>query len=342
MRSFIFCLITFMSSVTHSAHPVVNVYGWEGEIPNSLIQQFERETGIQVHFSSYDSNETLFAKLKASRKPLYDVIMPSSYYVERMRKQGMLMALDAAQLPNLHHLDPLFAHNSYDPQNHYSIPLVWGITGIFYNNYWVKNPPMRWKDLWRASWRHQLLFLDDVRELFSIALLSLGYQPNDDNPTHLKQAFNALKKLAPNIKLFASDGVQAIIIDEDAIAGAIWNGDAIKGQAENRAIRFVYPEEGFIIWVDCLAILKDAPHQKEAYRFINFLLNPSSAKQISLEEGFAITNQAGKQLLPAVIRDNPIMYPAKNILKRGYFQRDLSDETIALYNDYWEQLKLSF
>jgi len=324
------------------ASKIVNIYAWGGEIPKKVLQQFEHETGIRVNFSTYDSNETMYAKLKASRHNVYDVILPSAYYVERMKKQGMLSKLKQSKLSNLSNLDPLFTQNEYDKGNHYSIPIIWGATGIFYNANWVKNPPDSWQALWQNHWRSQLLLLDDAREVFSIALMSLGYQPNDNNPNHIQAAYQKLLKLIPNIKLFSSDSIQAVIIDEDAIAGSAWNGDIYKAQLENKQINFVYPQEGYVIWIDCLAIPAHPPHPEEAYQFINFMLKPSTAAQIALQEGHAITNKKGKALLPRSIRNNPLVYPTPEVLKRGYFQRDIDDETIALYNRYWEQFKLAF
>ncbi len=338
------CIALLISLFTSPvfANKVVNVYAWGGVIPKIIIQQFERETGIKVNFSTYDSNETMYAKLKASRQNVYDVILPSAYYVERMKKQNMLARLDRSKLTNLRHLDPLFSTNEYDLGNHFSIPLIWGITGIFYNSNWVKNPPQSWKQLWKKNWPHQLLMLDDAREVFSIALMSLGYQPNDNDPAHIKAAYLQLLTLIPNIKLFASDSIQAIMIDEDATAGSAWNGDTYKAYAENKQINFVYPQDGFVIWVDCLAIPAKPPHIEEAYQFINFMLKPTTAAKIALIEGHAIANANGKALLPEALRNNPMVYPSAKTLTRGYFQRDVDDETITLYNNYWEQFKLAF
>ncbi|WP_133131297.1 ABC transporter substrate-binding protein [Legionella yabuuchiae] len=333
--------LAFLFGSSH-AGTVVNVYVWGGEIPKSVIHKFEHETGIKVNFSTYDSNETMYAKLKASKRTAYDVIMPSGYFVERMRKQGMLTALDHSKLSNLDNLMPKFTQSAYDPGNHYSIPINWGATGLFYNREWVNQAPKTWRDLWAKQWREQLLLLDDSREVFSIGLMSLHYPPNDTNPEHIKEAFEALLRLAPNVKMFASDSVQAIIIDGDAIAGMAWNGDAYKAKQENNAIEFVYPEEGFVIWVDCLAVPKNPPHLEEAYQFINFILKPEIAAEIALREGHAITNGKGKTLLPKAMQNNPIIYPPREVLERGVVQRDVGDEVIALYNQYWERLKLAF
>ncbi|MGQ3888690.1 ABC transporter substrate-binding protein [Legionella sp. CNM-1927-20] len=341
MKRFGLLLISFFCSTVY-AKSVVNVYVWGGEIPKEIVQQFEKETGITVNFSTYDSNETMYAKLKASRQGIYDVILPSAYFVERMRNQNMLAKLDHRQLTNISNLDQKFTQNDYDKGNNYSIPFIWGTTGIFFNSRNITTPPTTWRALWDKRWSNQLMMLDDSREVFAIALLSLGFDPNTKDPNLIKAAYNELVKLVPNIRIFASDSIQAIMIDEDASLGSAWNADAYKAAKENSNVHFIYPEDGFIIWVDCLAVPQNAPHPEEALTFINFLLKPTIASQVALITGQAITNLQGRALLSSAVRNNPVVYPPPEILKKGIFQRDVGEETLNLYNQYWQQLKLVF
>lgn len=324
------------------ANQIVNVYAWGGEIPKQVIQQFEKETGIRVNFSTYDSNETMYAKLRVSQVSVYDVILPSSYFVERMKHKGMLTQLDHSKLNHIKNLDPRFTSNDYDPNNQYSVPLIWGATGIFYNLKHHHVPLNNWKDLWQSRFINKLLLLDDSRELFSVALLSLGYPSSDANPKHIRHAYEKLRSLIPNIKLFSTEGIQALLIDDDATAGIVWNGDAFKAHAENSGIEFVYPKSGFVIWVDCLVIPNQAKHLDEAYTFINFMLRPDVAATIGLTQGHAITNATGVSQLPTEIQNNPMIYPSNKILAHGQFQRDPGDEAIGLFNLYWQQLKMAF
>ncbi|MBX3709554.1 MAG: spermidine/putrescine ABC transporter substrate-binding protein [Gammaproteobacteria bacterium] len=337
-----FLFILFLPLTTHAAAQVVNVYAWAGEIPDFVIRLFEKETGIKVNISTYENNEIMYAKLKTSTNSRYDVIMPSSYFVDRMSRQGMLEKLDKSQLANWKNLNPEFLHPAYDRQSEYSIPYIWGITGIFYNtDYYSPASIKKWADLWETRYYNKLMLLDDTREVFGIALLTLGYSANDQNPEHIKAAFLKLKTLMKNVRVFSSDTVVSIMIDEDATVGMAWNGDAFKALQENKKIKFVFPEEGFIIWVDNFSIPKTAPHKDAAYAFLNFILRPNIAKEIALYTKFPTANLAGYQLLPPEIRNNPIVYPPKDILRRGQFQTDLGDKTLSLYENYWEELKMS-
>ncbi len=323
------------------AKEIVNVYAWTNEIPDVVVRQFEKESGIKVNISTYENNEIMYAKLRTGKNPGYDIVMPSSYFVDRMRRLNMIEKLDKSQITHWQDINPKFLHPNYDPNLDYSIPHVWGLTGIFLNRkYHSPKDITGWKDLWDPKYKDQLLVLDDVREVFSMALLSLGYSANDNNPEHIKQAFLKLKELMQNIKVFSSDTVASIIIDEDATLGMAWNGDAFKASLENPNIAFVFPKDGFVMWVDNFAIPKQAPHKAAAYKFLDFITRPDIAEEVALYSKFSTTNITAQKKLPPDIRNNPISYPPASILNRGQFQTDVGDEALALFEKYWEELKM--
>jgi len=338
MIRFVFLMLFPLTAM--AADNIVNVYAWTGEIPDFVVRRFEKETKIKVNFSTYENNEIMYAKIRAAKRGGYDVIMPSSYFVDRMSRQQMLEKLDKTKIPNFNNLNPEFAHPSYDINTEYSVPFIFGITGIFSNKAYGA-PPKKWSDLWDKRYYNKLLVTDDIREVFSMALLSLGYSANDTNPEHIKAAYEKLKLLMPNIKVFATDIVVSIIIDEDVTAGMAWNGDAFKAFRENNNVQYTFPEEGFVIWVDNFSIPKNAPHKDAAYAFINFIMRADIAKDVALSTGFPTTNLAAKKLLPDDIRTNPIVYPTKDVMSHGQFQIDLGDDTLALYEKYWEELKMN-
>lgn len=333
-------LLSFSFSV-HAADKIVNVYAWTGEIPDFVVRLFEEQTHIKVNISTYENNEVLYAKLRATKNPGYDVVIPSSYFVDRMGRLGMLEKLDKSKLTNWKNLNPSFLNPAYDPQNNYSVPFVAGITGIFYNSsYYPPNSIKKWSDLWDKRFYNKLMLLDDTREVFSMALLALGYSANDRDPAHINAAYLKLKELMPNVKVFSTETVVSIIIDEDATVGMAWNGDTYKAHQDNKNVNFVFPEDGFVIWVDNFAIPSSAPHKEAAYAFIDFVLRADMGKEIAIYTGFPTANLAAQKLLPDELRNNPSIYPAKEILKRGQFQTDLGEETLALYEKYWEELKM--
>lgn len=337
-------LIFNVPGLAGAAQETVNVYAWSDVIPDSIIRQFEQETGIKVNFSTFSSNEAMYAKLRTVPAPLYDVIEPSSYYIDRMRRQAMLEPLDRKALTHFRHLDPSFLNKDYDPGNRFSVPYIWGATGIFFNSRPDEKPrgplPKRWKDLWQPEWRDQLMLLNDSREVFAAALITLGYSVNDARPAHIEAAFRKLCALSPNVRLFKSDGVISLLADEDVDAGMAWNGDVFKASSTNPGLTFVYPADGFVIWVDSFAIPKNPPHMKNALRFINFMMRPDVAASAAKIHGYAMASLSARQMLPRSIRSNPVEYPPASVLKRGRYQRDINDQALALYEKYWEKFRM--
>lgn len=333
-------MVLLFSLAVHAEEKVLNVYNWSGYMPDEVLAQFTKETGIRVNYATYDSNETMYAKLKANPNIGYDIVVPSTYFIDRMRKQHMLQKIDKAKISNFKNLNPALLNKEYDPHNQYSIPYFWSTTGIIVNKkYYPVDSIQSWSDFWKPQYRDQLLLLDDVREVFSVALIVLGYSPNDTNPEHIKQAYLKLKELMPNVKIFNDEGVKSIYIDEDLTLGMGWNGDIYLANQENPNIQFVYPKDGFIISIDSMAIPVGAKHLESVYKFINFVLRPDIAKKISLGTGYSSPNQAAMKLMPKEILDNPIMNPNPEILKRSIVQTDVGDAN-AIYEKYWELLKI--
>ncbi|MGB6977027.1 MAG: spermidine/putrescine ABC transporter substrate-binding protein [Gammaproteobacteria bacterium] len=338
---FIIIALWSIQSAVLARPQVVNVFIWGDYLPQSVIHDFEKETGIHVNYSEYDSNETMYAKLKSSPTVSYDVIVPSDYFVDRMRKQGMLQSFDKSQLPNWKNLNPALLNRPYDPNNQYSVPYLWGTVGIVVNKkYLSPNQVTSWADLWRPQYKNSLEMLDDMRQVFSMALISLGYSVNDSNPQHIEQAYLKLKSLLPNIKLFNSNATHSIYIDEDAWLGINFSGDTYRDAAENSNLVYIYPKEGFVIWIDNMAIPKGAPHLQNAYKFINFILRPENAAKIALAESYVSPNLTAMQkLIPANLRNDPTFNPSQEVLNRGQSLIDLGKAN-TIYAKYWEKLKV--
>ena len=339
MYKLIFASIFLLYSVLGFAQKKIEIAAWGGEIPPSLIRQFEQETGIKVYLSTFESNENLIIKLKSSKNHSYDLITPSGYYIRRLQQFDMLKPIQTKKIKYLEQINPIFFSASH--QNIYGIPFVWGATGIFYNDKYIQSPPSHWHQLWESKYKNQLLLLDDTREVFSMSLLSLKKLPNIQNHLDIHNAYLNLLKLAPNIKLFASDAVSRIVSDEDAWVGMAWNGDIVKVQQENSHVHFTYPSEGFIIWEECFAIPKNAKHIREAYEFINFILKPENSAQITKEMKFSVTNVEARKYLSHDLVENSILFPPNDILAKGILQEDADEKTISLYNSYWELIKIS-
>ena len=338
VHMFIFLLFIF-SGTTRAEPPEVRFFNWSDYLPEEILDRFTAETGIRVRYSTYDSNEAMYAKIKLLQGQGYDLAMPSTYYVDRMRKEGLLQPLDRTQLPGFKNLDPRLLDKPFDPGNVYSIPYLWGSTGIVINTDKIDPAKVRaWADLWRPEFKQSLLLTNDMREVFFIGLRMLGYSGNSTDPGQIRQAYAKLQQLMPNVRLFNSDSPQVLYITGEVDAGMIWNGNAYRAHKEDSKLRYIYPAEGCLLWMDNLVILKGAKNQAHAHRLLDFLLRADIAKNIAETLSYASPNAEAVKLMDAGLRQNPVIYPPDDLIKNGEYTLDIGAAT-PTYVDYWEKLR---
>ncbi len=323
-----------------SAADKVVVYNWSEYVPEEVLERFTEETGIEVIYSTYESNEVMYSKLQLQNNQGYDVVLPSTYYVAKMAKEGRLRPLEKDKLPNLVNLDPALLDKEYDPGNRFSIPYFWGSTGIGVNADDIDPSTITsWKQLWEPQYERQLLLTDDVRDVFHMALSINGHSPNTKDPAEIEQAYELLKSLMPNVLVFNSDAPREPFLAGDVSLGMIWNGEVVMAQEEDDAIQYVYPDEGAVFWVDSFVIPAGAENVDAAHRFIDFMMRPEIAQACVEYVGYATPNKAALELLDEETRNNPVIFPPAEVVENGEFQTDVG-EAIELYNKYWEMLKV--
>ncbi|MBK8452736.1 MAG: spermidine/putrescine ABC transporter substrate-binding protein [Thiofilum sp.] len=329
-----------VAAETNPAFPEekVIVYNWTNYIPASVLAAFTKETGIQVEYSNYSSSEIMYTRLKLLKGRGYDVIVPSSVLIARMQKEGLLQPLDHRLLPNLKHIDPSLMDQTFDPSNTYSVPYLWGSTGIAVNTEKITQPIQRWADLWQKQWRGQLLLTDDMRGVFQIALKANGQSTNTTDPDIIKQAYDRLSALMPNVKRIEANQPEQAFLSGEINIGVLWNGDAFQAQQRNNKIHYIYPQEGTDLWVDSFAIPAKTKNKLNAHRFIDYMLRPEVAALCVKELGYASANLSARALIDKYLLDNPIIFPPATVVKQAEFQKDV-DEATKLYRLYWEKLK---
>ena len=339
-RTFFSLMLVLLFSSTAMASKVVSVYNWTEYIPLEILKQFTKETGIKVIYSTYESNETMYTKLKLAGGKGYDIIIPSTYFVSRMIKQGMLAPLDYKQIPNLRNLESDLLNKDFDAKNKYSIPYVWGGTGIATQpGTFKKGYEVSWADLWDPKFAGRVLLQDDVREVLGVGLLRLGYSINSSNPKELEKAYQLMKTLMPAVRVINSDNPKMPILNEEVEIGMLWNGEAWLAWQDGGEMDFHWPKEGGIMWMDSLVIPKDAANKENAHKFINFILRPDIAKQVTEYIGYVAPNKKAVPMLSKELRENQAIFPPKKIMDKSVFQTDVDAKATLLYEEYWQKLK---
>ncbi len=331
-------LILFFALSLFAKDKILYIYNWSEYMPKDVLKNFTKETGIKVKYSTYDSNEAMYAKIKTVGSSSYDIIVPSTYFVGKMSKENLLEKLDKTKIPNYSNLDKKLLNKDFDKNNDFSIPYLWGSSGITYNLGLIKNSVDSWANLWDSEYKNSILLNDDLREVFGIALRTLGYSSNTQDPKEIEEAYNKLKELLPNVKMFYSESQKQVYLNEDVKLGMNFNGESYMASLENDKIKYVYPKEGALIWLDSLVIPKGAKNIENAYIFIDYLLRPEVSKQISEEIGYASPNLKAVELLPDSIKNNRTIYPNDEDLKNSEFQNDIG-EALKVYEKFWEKLK---
>ncbi|MFC6277061.1 ABC transporter substrate-binding protein [Psittacicella hinzii] len=318
------------------------VYNWTEYITSDLLRKFTKETGIEVVYTTYESNEEMYAKLKLStnsNQP-YDIVVPSNHYVARLIAEKLVQPLDLTRL-QVQNVVPETLNLEFDPGNKYSIPYTYGFTTIAIAKSYAPNLELKsWADLWKPEYK-DLVLLNDERDVFSMALKSLGLNPNATNEDEIKLAYQKLQSLVKKVKTYNSDAPEVPYVNREVETGMIWSGSAFRGSVDYDDIDVVWPEEGPIEFIDSFMIPVNAKNVDAAYTFINFLLQPENAVEVLKNLGFLPANNLIKPLLPESWQQSHILFPPKWVFERATFNRDLGDKAIEIYNKYWNLLRVS-
>jgi spermidine/putrescine transport system substrate-binding protein len=316
------------------------VYTWSQYTDDTLLEEFTSQNGIRVIADIFNSNETMLATFQAGKGSIYSVVYPSDYKVSEMIEKGLLSPLNPNQVEGLDNLLPQFQNSPHDPGNKYSVPLSWGTTGFIYNSEKLNPPPDDWDYLWQnqAKLSRRITLLDDVREVMGAVLRSLGYSYNSTKPNEIKQAYEKLTKLKPAIASFTTDAWRDQMVAGDLLIAMGYSADAMGVINENPQLKYVIPKSGSSLWSDTMAIPKTAPNFDAAYAWVNFMLQPSVAAQITQRLFFATPNQAAYDQLPAPLRNNETLFPADATLSNCERIKPLDANVTELYDRYWTKL----
>lgn len=289
------------------------IYTWSDYTDPAVITQFEQENNVKVVLDTFDSNEDMIAKVRVGKSG-YDIVVPSDYAVEIMIKDGLLAQIDKNQLPNVKNMIPANMALYFDPDNTYSVPYLYGITGIAYNKKSFATPPTSWATLFDSAqaqqYKGKFSMLDDERESPGAVLRFLGKSVNDTDAATLAQVQKILTEQKPLVAAYNSNDVQRKLVSGEYVIAHAYNGmalQAVLGLGDefqgNPDIGFVLPKEGGIIWQDNLAILKDSPSIELATKFIDFTMRPDVAAKNAEYVNYLTPNAEAVKQLPKAVQD---------------------------------------
>ena len=309
--SLVLALLVFAVSPA-LADEELNLFAWSEYVPQAVLDGFTKETGIQVNYETYASNEEMLAKL-LSGAASYDLIQPSEYTIEALVKEKQLLPLDHKKIPNLKNIGKEYWNQPHDPKLEYSVPYMQGTVGIVVNTQKIKHPVLGYVDVFQPANKGRIVVLDDALEIVTWALAANGLGPNDVTKANLEKIRPTLQKWLPLVKVYDSDSPKTALLNGDVDLGVVWSGEAaILINEQPGKFSYTLPKEGAHMFIDNLAIPKGAENKDAAHQFINYVLRPDVSVQISKEFPYTNPNVEARKLLTPAERANPASYPPGN------------------------------
>lgn len=312
-------------------------YCMSDDMPRAVLDAFTAETGIKVVNPTFEVPEEA-AEAVGSGKA-YDVVVLEDQQVPDLVAAGKLVEIDKRRIPNFRNTSPNFRDLATDPGNRYTAPYSYGTTGLLVRTDLVKTPVRRWADLWKPQFAGKVAFRSQQRELLSIALLALGYPPASEDPAHLEAALAKLIALAKAGHAVPPDPSPAV---PELLAGKTlllegWAQDYWEAKEKNDEVRYVLPEEGTLLWTDTFVIPAASRNKVGAHLLINYFLRPDVSARITESNSYASANEPAKALVKPELRNDPVIYPSVEDLRRAHFYTPLSSGGAKVYDDVWKR-----
>lgn len=329
----------------------INLYIWREYTPPKLISDFERKFGVTARVSYYENNQDMIDGVEANPGK-YDLIIPSDYAVDILRRKKLLEPIDVDEMPNFDHIEDRFKRPVFDPgsidsqtpgrrgEDKFTVPYAWGTTGLVYNKRLVRKPVRRWEDLFRPEFRGKIVTVDDERVPIGATLLTLGKEFNDADPSDLARARRKLATISSDW-ILNNDVPEDELVSGRALIGVMYNGNGYLAEQKSPDLQYVFPEEGANIYFDAIAIPKDAPHEDAAKAFMNFVMAPANQARITATYGYSSVNQDSIKALrrtePKLI-DSSAVTPSLDVLDDAVISRDVGDAGNARIVETWRKL----
>jgi len=345
MKRLILIILVFgllLNLVSCVKKPKLYLFSWTDYIAPELIRKFERDNDCKVVLDTYNSNETMHAKLLTS-KSAYDIIIPSGDYISILIDDGLLEKINLSSLSNYSNLDPVILNKveEYEFDLGYTVPYFWGTSGVIYNKKLVSEEDMTdisWDVFQNQKYANKITMLDDIREVIGVALIHNGFNPNDTSETALAIARESLLLWDLNVVQYDSDSFKNEVQDGTIWLGQAYNGDALQVMEENGDIAFVLPKEGSTLWIDFFAIPKNSENKELAHKYIDFLLDEKNALTNAEYVLYATPNVAAYKLLNKSMQENKNIYPVQEYLDKCFLIKNIRNEVLKL-DVIWQEIR---
>lgn len=308
------------------------LYTWEGMFPQEVLDGFEKETGVKVIYSNFDTDETMFEKLSQAKGGDYDIIIADDYILENVIGQGLAEKLDKDKLKNAGNINPLYQGQFYDPSDEYTIPYGAGIPLIVYDPEQVDIEIKGYKDLWDPSLKDSIAIVGNYRVINGITQLSMGETMNEEDVDVIAETGKRLLELAPNIRMIQDDNTQNALLNGEASVAFLYTSQVTAALNENPDLKVVYPEEGLGFGIMGMFIPSEAPDKDAAYQFADYILQPEISAKCTEYIGYYSTNQAADELV------NPNLVVPDSVTK-GEIVQNVSQEAEEQYSKNWTEFK---
>ena len=317
--------------------PRLYIFMWSGYIKPQLIEEFEEKFHCKVYADSFDSNEAMYAKLKFGSGG-YDIVVPSSYYIELLTNQKLIEPIPKEKIPNSQYIDSSFLSKIQATQTPYGIPFLTSFSGIAYSSDRVKEKVNSWTIFSHQRYKGRMTLLNDIRECLGSALVAKGYSPNSINPAELEAAKNVLLCWKKNIAKFESEQHKNGLAGREFLIVQGYASDCFQISKEHPEVQFSFPKEGSLVTIDYLSISSKAKEKELAYTFINFLLEPKHIAANMMYTGGRAPHTKAKEYLPVEQRNNPLFYPEEFCDSPLICLQPIHKDQ-KLYSSIWSQVR---